>query len=280
MISRLSGAIARAMLVVLLVATPSLLLPGVSPDGEQIVVLVAIFGAALTIFEYASAYPGLVEFRDAPPFNRIRFISLFATVFLLTVISRGRVEPTTLTQFVEAIGALIGLAIDFPYSPVRLVVLMLPEGTSSEHVSLVRTAAGMSYLISLLTLAIFLIVLRLRNWPSSQGTFNVWINLPTFDPTAGKDIVKRLERDARFNIALGFLLPFLTPAAIKAAGVVFGSVTLDNSQTLIWTVSAWAFLPASLFMRGIALGKIAEMIAVKRRATYAQAEEQDGLAVT
>jgi len=279
-ISRLSGAIARAMLVVLLVATPSLLLPGVSPDGEQIVVLVAIFGAALTIFEYASAYPGLVEFRDAPPFNRIRFISLFATVFLLTVISRGRVEPTTLTQFVEAIGALIGLAIDFPYSPVRLVVLMLPEGTSSEHVSLVRTAAGMSYLISLLTLAIFLIVLRLRNWPSSQGTFNVWINLPTFDPTAGKDIVKRLERDARFNIALGFLLPFLTPAAIKAAGVVFGSVTLDNSQTLIWTVSAWAFLPASLFMRGIALGKIAEMIAVKRRATYAQAEEQDGLAVT
>ena len=280
MISRLSGAIARAMLVVLLVATPSLLLPGVSADAKQIVVLVAIFGAALTIFEYASAYPGLVEFRDAPPFNRIRFISLFATVFLLTVISRGRVEPTTLTQFVEAIGALIGLAIDFPYSPVRLVVLMLPEGTSAEHVSLVRTAAGMSYLISLLTLAIFLIVLRLRNWPSSQGTFNVWINLPTFDPTAGKDIVKRLERDARFNIALGFLLPFLTPAAIKAAGVVFGSVTLDNSQTLIWTVSAWAFLPASLFMRGIALGKIAEMIAVKRRATYAQAEEQDGLAVT
>jgi len=279
-ISRLSGAIVRAMLVVLLVATPSLLLPGVSADGKQIVVLVAIFGAALTIFEYASAYPGLVEFRDAPPFNRIRFISLFATVFLLTVISRGRVEPTTLTQFVEAVGSLIGLAIDFPYSPVRLVVLMLPEGTSAEHVALVRTAAGMSYLISLLTLAIFLIVLRLRSWPASHGTFNVWINLPTFDPTAGKDIVKRLERDARFNIALGFLLPFLTPAAIKAAGVVFGSVTLQNSQTLIWTVSAWAFLPASLFMRGIALGRVAEMIAAKRRATYAQAEKQDALAAT
>ena len=280
MISRLSGAVIRAMLVVLLVSTPSLLLPGVSADGKQIVVLVAIFGAALTIFEYASAYPGLVEFRDAPPFNRIRFISLFATVFLLTVISRGRVEPTTLTQFVEAIGALIGLAIDFPYSPVRLVVLMLPESTSPEHISLVRTAAGMSYLISLLTLAIFLIVLRLRNWPASHGTFNVWINLPTFDPTAGKDVVKRLERDARFNIALGFLLPFLTPAAVKAAGVVFGSVTLDNPQSLIWTVSAWAFLPASLFMRGIALARIAEMIADKRRETYALAEERDGVPVT
>ena len=126
MISRLSGAVVRAMLVVLLIATPSLLLPGVSADGKEIVALIAIFGAALTIFEYASTYPGLVEFRDAPPFNRIRFISLFATVFLVSLISRGNVESTTLTQFVQAVGGLIGYAIDFPYSPVRLVVLMLP----------------------------------------------------------------------------------------------------------------------------------------------------------
>jgi hypothetical protein len=261
------------MLVVLLIATPSLLLPGVSADGKQIVALVAIFGAALTIFEYASAYPGLVEFRDAPPFNRIRFISLFITVFLLSVIARGNYEPTALTQFVQAIGGLIGYAIDFPYSPVRLVVLMLPENTAYEQVVLVRTAAGMAYLISLLTLAIFLIVLRLQDWPARNGKFNVWINLPTFDPTTGKDVVRRLGRDARFNIALGFLLPFLTPAAVKAAASLFGSVTLENPQTLIWTVSAWAFLPASLFMRGIAMGRVAEMIAEKRRQTYAAAEE-------
>ena len=272
MISRLSGAVVRAMLVVLLVATPSMLLPGVSADGKQIVAPLAIFGAALTIFEYASAYPGLVEFRDAPPFNRIRFVSLFSTIFLLSLISRGNVDPTTLTQFVQAVGGLVGYAIDFPYSPVRLVVLMLPESTSAEHISLVRTTAGMSYLISLLTLAIFLIVLRLQNWPSVNGSFNVWVNLPTFDPTAGKDVVKCLERDARFNIVLGFLLPFITPAAVKSAASLFGSVTLDNPQTLVWTVSAWAFLPASLFMRGIALVRVAEMIAAKRRQTYAQAQ--------
>lgn len=279
MISRLSGAVFRAMLVVLLVATPSMLLPGISADSKQIVALVAIFGAALTIFEYASAYPGLVEFRDAPPFNRIRFMSLFVTVFSLTVIARGGNDPTTLTQFVAAIGALIGLAIDFPYSPVRLVVLMLPEDTSMAHVALVRTSAGMAYLISLLTLAIFLIVLRLRGWPKSAGVFNVWVNLPTFDPTAGSDVVRRLERDARFNIALGFLLPFLTPPAVTAASSLFGAVTLDNPQTLVWTVSAWAFLPASLFMRGIAMGRVAEMIAEKRRQTYARAEEEGAVAI-
>jgi hypothetical protein len=255
----------RAMLVVILISLPSLLLQSTSSDATQMVVLIAIFGAALTIFEYSSTYPGLVEFREAPPFNRIRFISLFATVFLLTLVARGQEDPTTSAQFVSAIGSLIAAAMDFPYSPVRLVVLMLPANTSAAHVEMVRTGAGISYLTSLMTLAVFLIVLRLRGWPTRLGTFNVWVNLPTFDPTAVGDVVVRLERDARVNIALGFLLPFLTPAVVKAASTLFGAVTLENPHTFIWTVAAWAFLPASLFMRGIAMGRIAGMIAAKRR---------------
>jgi hypothetical protein len=130
----------------------------------------------------------------------------------------------------------------------------------------------MSYLISLLSLAWFLVTVRMRNWPTSHGSFNVWINLPTFDPTAGKDVVQRLDRDARVNIALGFLLPFLMPAAVNAASVLFGEITLSNPQTLIWTVTAWAFLPASLFMRGIAMGRVARMIAAKREKAYANAK--------
>lgn len=257
----------------LLIACPSLLLPGVSPDTAQIVALVSMFAAMLVVFEYASAYPGLVEFRDAPPFNRVRFTSLFITVLLLTLITRGLYVPSNLTGFLEAIGTVIGQAIDFPYSPVRLVVLMLPAGASPEHIGLVRTLAGIAYLVSLLTLAVFLIVLRLKGWPNGAGTFNVWINLPTFDPTAGGDVVVRLERDARFNIALGFLLPFLTPAVIKAGASIFGSISLENPQTLIWTVAAWAFLPASLFMRGIAMGRIAAMIEDKRRKSAMESEE-------
>ncbi|MEM1064842.1 MAG: hypothetical protein AAGJ74_05020 [Pseudomonadota bacterium] len=265
MITRLAGALLRAFLVVVLIAMPSIVLPGVNSDAAQIVALVALFAAALIVFEYATVYPGLVEFRDAPPFNRIRFASLFITVFLLTMVLRGEFDPTPVSQFIEMTGAVIGSAIDFPYSPVRLVVLMLPPDTSGEHIALVRTAAGISYLVSLMTLAVFLIVLRLKGWPSRSGAFNVWVNLPTFDPTAGGDVVERLERDARVNIALGFLLPFLMPAVIKAAASLFGSVSLENPQTLIWTVTAWAFLPASLFMRGIAMGRIAMMIEEKRR---------------
>lgn len=274
MFFRFPGAVLRAILMVMLVATPALVLPNVSADATQIVVLVAIFAAAFTIFEYASIYPGLVEFRDAPPFNRIRFFSLFATVFLLSVAVRGRTDHSTVTQFVEAIGTLIGQAIDFPYSPVRLIVLMLPEDASISDIVTLRTLAGMSYLISLVSLAVFLIVLRVTNWPRRGGSFNVWVNLPTFDPTTGGDVVERLERDARFNVALGFLLPFITPAIMKAASGLFGSVSLSNDQTMIWTLTAWAFLPASLFMRGIAMQRVAAMICEEREKNSAAAGQE------
>ncbi|MEM7752838.1 MAG: hypothetical protein AAF230_05445 [Pseudomonadota bacterium] len=265
MIPRVLGALVRAILVVVMIVTPSLLLPGTAVDVMPVVTLVALFAAGLTFFEYASIYPGLVEFRDAPPFNRIRFGSLFLTVILLTELVIGTTTPTALSQFVSGIGATVGEAIDFPYSPVRLVVLMLPEDADPRHIQLVRDSAGLAYIISLITLAVFVIFQRLRQWPIRNGGFNVWVNLPTFDPTAGGDVVERLERDARFNIALGFLLPFLTPAVIKSATSLFGTVSLDNPQTLIWTVAAWAFLPASLFMRGIAMGRIALLITEKRK---------------
>ncbi len=240
-------------------------MPGTSTDVAQIVTLVAIFGAGLTFFEYASTYPGLVEFRDAPPFNRVRFGSLFVTVILLSFMARSGIEPTPLSQAVAALGAQVGSFVDFPYSPVRLVVLMLPSEASMDHVHLVRDSAGLAYMISLITLVAFVILQRLMRWPLRRGSFNVWVNLPTFDPTAGGDVVERLERDARFNVALGFLLPFLTPAVIKSATSLFGAVSLDSPQTLIWTVAAWAFLPASLFMRGIAMGRIASLITQKRK---------------
>ena len=273
MITRLAGAILRAVLVVLLIATPALLLPGISADVTQIVALVSIFAAALTIFEYASVYPGLVEFRNAPPFNRLRFVALFATVFLTSVVVRGEIEPTTLNQWVASFGSGIGHAIDFPYSPVRQIALLLPSETAFDHVDRVRTAAGISYFVSMLALAIFYFFVRVKNWPMNSGPFNVWINMPTFDPTSGGDVVQRLERDARFNIIVGFTLPFFIPAALKASESLFGQVTLDNPQSMIWIVAAWAFLPASLLMRGLAMGRIAELVARKRRATERQQDK-------
>lgn len=274
-ISRSIGAICRAMFVVLLIATPSLLVPNVSQDTTQIVMLIAMFGGIITFIEYASLYPALIEFRNAPPFNRVRFISLFLSVFLLSIAFRGLYDPTTLTRFVSVVGLLVGHVIDFPYSPVRLMIYLLPDGATSEHVAMMRAAAGIGYLVSLLMLAIFLIVLRLNRWPNRSEQFNFWTNLPTFDPTMGGDVVTRLTRDARFNIMLGFLMPFITPLIAKAASGFFDSAVMDSPQTMIWMMAFWAFLPASMFMRGIAMNRIAEMIEDQR--THGERAIQAGL---
>ena len=74
-----------------------------------------------------------------------------------------------------------------------------------------------------------------------------------------------MNRDARVNIALGFLLPFLIPAVVKMGLENMAHLPGSSPQTLVWTMTAWAFLPASLFMRGIAMGRIADMIRDKRR---------------
>ena len=277
MSNRIPSAIARAFFMVLLVATPALMVPHVSTDTTQIVVLIAMFAAALTFFEYATDYPGLVEFRDAPPFNRIRFTGLYFTVFLLSILVRGQTIDSTATQFVETVGSVIGQAIDIPYSPVRLIVLMLPDTASALDIDTLRTAAGMAYLISLVSLAVFMIQLRLTNWPHNGKKFNFWVNLPMFDPTTGGDVVDRLERDARFNIALGFMLPFLTPAVVKLAAGFFGTISVVNDMTMIWTITAWAFLPASLFMRGIAMQRVADMIKEQRARHVARQSQEEGL---
>ena len=264
-VSQLTGALVRSFLVVFLIAAPSVLLPSVSPEGKQMVALVALFAGVLTFIEYHATYPGLVEFRNAPPFNRIRFGMLFAIVLLLSLLERGTVHPSTLTELVLAVGDLIGLSMDFPYSPVRLVMLTMSEGATHDQSILIRAAAGLAYLISLISLAIFMIALRLGNWPARGRAFNVWINLPTFDPSGGGDVVDRLNRDARVNIALGFLLPFLIPAVVALGLNNFAHLPSSSPQTLVWTITAWAFLPASLFMRGIAMGRVADMIREKRR---------------
>jgi hypothetical protein len=196
---------------------------------------------------------------------------------MLSLITKGKTDPTAVTNALTSIGMIIGNAIDFPFSPVRLVVLMLPNTADADLVTAVRTSAGLSYLISLIAMTAFLFLVRVLNWPARKGAFNVWINLPLFDPTAGGDVLLRLRCDARFNVALGFLLPFFIPAVVKIAADLIHPISLDNPQTLIWTMSAWAFLPASMIMRGIAMGKIADMIEEKRRRTYANAAQENGM---
>lgn len=251
--------------MLLLIATPAIMVPILGEDATQVTMLIGLAAAVLTAVEYGSTYPCMFEFRDAPPYNRIRFASLFITVLMISTMVRGLYDPGTLSHLIFALGDRIGWSIDFQYSPVRLVVMMMPDDFTTEQLLMVRAAAGLAYATSLVSLIVFFIITRAWNWPMNSGSFNVWVNLPTFDPTSRGDVVERLERDGRINVTLGFILPFVLPAVVSGAGMIFGNMSLDNPHTLIWTVTAWAFLPASLLARGMATSRVAAIIAQKRR---------------
>ncbi|CUH46794.1 hypothetical protein [Ruegeria atlantica] len=271
MIARTTGAAIRGLLVALMVLTPALYLPVTSTNGTEIVVFLAILAFFLTFAEYNSAFPSFIEFRDAPPVNRLRFVGLMSMITFLTLICKNAYTPTGLTTTFYSFGLGAANVVDFPYSPVRLIILMLPANASAPLIELVRISASVAYVAALVTIASFAYAVKVRGWPTGNGAFNVWTNLPLFDPTKGGDVVTRLQRDGRLNICIGILLPFLIPALIKLLTDYADPISLSDPQTLIWTLSAWAFLPASMIMRGMATLRIANLIVEKRRA-YSTAE--------
>ncbi len=266
MVSRMSGAIIRAFLVILLVIAPTFVLPQSNSDTGQMVALAAIFAGLLTFVEYQATYPSLVEFRDAAPFNRLRFGMLSTTVFLVTVSEMSLLQSSAFFDLINVIGTLIGSSMDFPYSPVRLAVLTLAEGGPEGQHDRLRAAMGLAYFASLVWLAVFVFTLRFGGWPQRGRPFNVWVNLPMFDPSTATDVVARLDRDGRINVALGFLLPFVTPLIITMGFQGLNPSTLISPHSVVWTITAWSFLPASLFLRGLALMRIADMLRDMRRA--------------
>jgi len=263
--------LARALLIAMLVATPALLIPFTHPATAQIVLVLALLAAIFTAIEYNSRYPGLLEFRFAPPYNRLRFFTLAAILIALSVLLRGEVAPSAISGALDRVAGGLADIVDFPYSPVRLMVLLLPAEAGTGLTETLRRSAALAYALSLGMVLIFAVCVRFLGWPTRSGPFNVWINLPLFDPTGGGDVLYRLRRDAGINLVLGLLLPFAVPAIVRVAAVVIDPVSLADPQTLIWTVSAWAFLPSSLLMRGIAMQRIAAMIEDKRRRSYAAA---------
>ncbi len=264
MITRLVGALLRALMIVVVIMTPSLLIPGTTAEGAQMVTLVALAFAMITAFEYGAKFPGLIEFRDAPPFNRIRVIALFLTLFGLSVIAGIDQNGSTMAMVITALGFLVGHALDFPYSPLRVVVEALPQGIDPSISAQIQAMAGLAMLVTLLSLFLFSALIRLEHWPHRDAPFNVWVNLPTFDPTAGGDVVKRLIRDARVNIIFGVFAPFVIPWVVVMGANQFQVPIWDTPQTMVWAVTLWMFLPLSMVMRGQAMLRIARMIRARR----------------
>ncbi|MCB1390384.1 MAG: hypothetical protein KDK12_14765 [Rhodobacteraceae bacterium] len=269
--SHVPGAAVRALLVVALAIFPALVVPSTAPDTAQSMVLLAVFAGGIVFAEYSSDYPGLIEFRFAAPFNRTRFALFAVMTVLLALMQRNLVEPGLLGGLASAAAALCGQLLDFGLSPVRLLVNALPDTVPAVHLALVRDGAALALVLAVTVVAGFVTAIRMNAWPMGSGPFNVWINLPTFDPTAGNDVVLRLQRHARINIALGIVLPFLLPGAVIVSEVLVKPLTLLSPMGFVWGIVLWAFVPASMVMRGVAMARVARMIRASRR-RYADSE--------
>ncbi len=263
----------------MLVAMPAVLSPERQADTAELALLFALLAGLLVFIEYVSDYPSLLDFRNAPPFNRLRFAGPFVTMWMLVLLNYGETHPTLASELLRVAGLNIGATLDFPFSPVRLLALAQPDDvTLQEHARLLGHA-GVASVMALLSLIVFVVLVRVLDWPVRQGAFNFWVNLPLFDPTTGGDIIARLKRDSQINLAIGALLPFLIPAILETLVSMGFGPDLGNPQPLIWTVCIWAFVPTGLIMRGVALARIADLIAEKRRRAYAEAEENELQAV-
>ncbi|MDG2258148.1 MAG: hypothetical protein P8L68_06620 [Paracoccaceae bacterium] len=256
----------------MLFAVPMFLVPGVAAKNSVVVFVLLFSGFIWTFLEYSSTYPSLIEFRDAPPFNRVRFLSLLVTVYCLSLVQAFAMNPIVGSEFVHNVGVIIGYSLDIPGSPVNLMMDQFGIVGDGLPYMTFLASVGIAYFASLVSIVIFVVIFYVRKWPGNSGPFNVWTNMPTFDPTTTSDVVARLNRDARINIVLGFVLPFLIPACVGLSFGFVGSAPFDDSYMMIWVISGWAFLPSGMIMRGVALSRVAQMISVKRDAMTVEDE--------
>ncbi len=264
MLARLPGALARALLVIVVVAAPALLLPSVSQSALEISLIIGLIAGAFTVFEYASSHPGLIDFRFAPPYNRIRYFTFASLVFLLIFFCRAMNNEDPFSPDVIELADRAAALLNVPLSPVNIAVDMLGLDGDDAFRLLIERAAALSYTVAFFSLAFFALVLWMFKWPVSRHNFNLWVNLPTFEPSSGRDVERRLRRDGVVNILLGIGLPYLVPALVSRSGGWFDPSVLENYQPLIWGCVVWAFLPASLMIRGAALLKVSYLVKKSR----------------
>lgn len=271
MVKRVIGSAIRALLMAFLVVTPSLMMPGTSTDAAQMAALVGLLVAFITFFEYASDYPAFLEFRNAPPYNLLRFLALLACALCASLLMCFEARSQLDTEYgLVALAHFASQILDMPYSPVRLIALACVDLVEWLDMDLALQIASVLFVISLASGLIFVVYVRFLHWPVRKAPFNFWINLPLFDPTSGRDVLLRLRRDAHVNLSLGIVLPFLIPVSIRIWANAFDVAFLFVPEILIWVMCAWAFLPLALGMRGIALLRVAALIGEKRRRAYAE----------
>jgi hypothetical protein len=227
---------------------------------EFALIIGAIIGM-FTFFEYGSTTPGFVDFRYAPPYNRFRAFTIAMQVVTITLVCRAvelGLSDSMLVNWAQQAAQML----DFKYSPVSMAIdnILSDSRFSDTTAILLVYSITTSFVVGVgMTLGLSTL-LWVFGWPRDRENFNLWANLPTFQPSDGAAIPKRLRRDAYFNIILGVVLIYALPFIPKYG---FDWLTVDifeNNQALLWATTLWVFIATSLIARASAMLKIARIL--------------------
>jgi len=258
---RLLGAIFRALWVVVVAAIPSLLLPSASQGAVEFALIIGAIIGMFTFFEYGSTTPGFVDFRYAPPYNRFRAFTIAMQVVTITLVCRAVELGLSGSLLIDWAQQAVQV-LDFKYSPVSMAIdnILSDSRFSDTTAVLLVYSITTSFVVGVGMTLVFSLILWIFGWPRDRENFNLWANLPTFQPSDGTSIPKRLRRDAYFNIVLGIALIYALPF-IPTYGFDWLTVDIfENNQAMVWAATLWVFIATSLIARASAMLKIARIL--------------------
>lgn len=237
MAKRLGGAVICAGLICAIVIWPLLVLPVHGDHNRPLIMTVALFAGVVIFAEYVARTPSLIEFRHAPPYNSIRFIGFAATLIMVTLAATdGRInniaQPPTWAPVTFYGG--------YGTNPLSRVVSF---GLGAACVMV--TSFGISLLFK---------------WPENGQRFNVWENLPMFYVSTSVSKVPALRRHAAISTIWAILSIIAFPLIWYVLDIFFPLTSSVTILSKIWMVTIWAFLPANLIMRAIALWRVAQVV--------------------
>lgn len=255
---RFVGALIRALILAVVIAAPSFILPDIPNVARELAMIIAAIVAAFALFEYASKTPGFVDFRFAPPYNRFRIGILAAIAIGTSLVIRASQTGN------EQILALADWTRSYtltPNSPVEFALGKIATFETASSTLLLTQVFSAAFFISLSLTVLMSALLWLFKWPFGRTKFNLWANLPTFTPAEVSLTGRRLRRDGWLNVILAVALFYLFPFIFPLIQDSLGPDLFGNSHSLVWVATIWGFLPAMMFIRGTSLIKISRILA-------------------
>ncbi|SDX96374.1 hypothetical protein SAMN05444336_11530 [Albimonas donghaensis] len=263
---RLQGAAARALAVLVCFSAPAVAMSfrGAEGEGADGVVASLVPAAAAALFvllEYGARTPSMIDFRFAPPVNRLRFALICAVLGTVTLC-----EATSGPGGPAAPFANLASWLDFRFSPARMAAESLarpaargpdPSALAAASAALVASAAA--------TLAALGVILSGR-WPRDPERFNPWTNMPTFEPATEGEASARLRRLGAQVVVTALALPIALLVVGRAATTMVDADAFLSPLALTWSATIWAATPGMLVVRGAAILRLARLAERAERA--------------